>query len=483
MSLWLRRPAADRYLVAILILLTVSKGLIWIGLMPIWKIADEPSHFDNIQYRAETLRVPVSDGGKIDKILSPGASAEVRESWETSKHYWRERYLKNTRLVPEEAVLEEWGKNPLKRRTHGQSTALAYRGLYYNIAVVPYLMFKRSSVLTRVMAVRCLSLAFGVMAVLATFFSARLAFNSRSLAFAAGAMVALQPMESQMTAAVNNDAALIGFSAVVLYLQLRALMTLPRLPSLLLGIILGAAATMAGLAKPHGFAMLPGCALVTVLVLGRHLRASRAWLFSLAVWLPITVLVAPYIWSASRPVALPAVATAAGAASGEAVRPSFLEFLSSLDHNYRMYLVRSTWGQFGWLEYSIKGVWLDGLRLAGALVVLGLLTAGVTRVLWPPGKALWFSTRAVVFSAATGAGVVLFILYAEYRFRLIGVVGLIQGRNFLFGLPAMAVVVCAAYGALVPARFRTLSAAALVTMALSLQVAAWVLIAGYHNGR
>ncbi len=283
-----------------------------------------------------------------------------------------------------------------------------------------------------------------------------------------------------MTAAVNNDAALIGSTALVFYLQLRVLMTLPRLPSLLLGVILGAAATLAGLAKPHGFAMLPGCALVTVLVLARHLRAPRAWLFSLAVWLPVAVLVAPYVWSSSRPIALPSgPASASGAA---AAQPGFLDFLSSLDDGYKFYLVRSTWGQFGWLEYSIDGNWVDRLHLAGTLVALGLVTAAVTRILWPPGKALWFSPRAVLFSVATAVGAVLFILFAEYRFRLIGIMGLIQGRNFLFGLPAMAVLVCAAYGAMVPARFRTLSAAALVTMALSIQVAAVVFIAGYHNG-
>jgi hypothetical protein len=52
----------------------------------------------------------------------------------------------------------------------------------------------------------------------------------------------------------------------------------------------------------------------------------------------------------------------------------------------------------------------------------------------------------------------------------------------LVGLPAFALAAAAGYGALVPARFRTLSAAALATSAAALHMDAIVCIFRYHYG-
>ncbi|MGZ3438380.1 MAG: hypothetical protein ACXVDD_02645, partial [Polyangia bacterium] len=135
-----------------------------------------------------------------------------------------------------------------------------------------------------------------------------------------------------------------------------------------------------------------------------------------------------------------------------------------------------------WLEYAIAYYWIETTRLIGTVASVGLVTAIVTSVLVDPKEKLWLRLDGLLFCVGTVCIAVLFVLYAEYRFRLIGLHSVIQGRSFLFALPPAAVAVAGCYGALVPARFRTLSAAALVTGALCMHLGALMFIGRYHYG-
>src|SRR5262249_40620416 len=96
--------------------------------------------------------------------------------------------------------------------------------------------------------------------------------------------------------------------------------------------------------------------------------------------------------------------------------------------------------------------------------------------------ARWLSLLGHLFSLATALFGLAFIFFAEYRFRRLGIIGVIQGRNLLFVMPPLAVTAVASYGALVPARFRTLSAAALATAAVGLHAAALICIFRNYYG-
>src|SRR5689334_2887733 len=97
--------SSTRLAVVALVALTLTKGLVWVGVVPVWKNADEPAHFDNLQYRAEHLAAPRPTGEPIDKVVSPTASHELRESWKATQKYWRDKYLKQQRVVAEETLL------------------------------------------------------------------------------------------------------------------------------------------------------------------------------------------------------------------------------------------------------------------------------------------------------------------------------------------------------------------------------------------
>ena len=469
----------ERAMLALLAILTVTKGLVWMSAFPPFKIADEPSHFENVQFRAEHGRAPAFDptAKPEGKVIHEGAAPEVKLLWNRTNAYFRGDYLRGAPTVPDEATLEGLAKIPEGREGDGQISSMAYPGFYYAAGVLPYLLFSTSSVVTRIFAVRCLSLFFGLVAVLATYLAARQVFDDRSLAFAAAVLVAMQPMESQMTVAVNNDAAVIGLSAVIFYLQLRFLARAPELPRTSAALLLATLAGLNILAKPTGYAMVPGCLVVLAALLGPQLRSRRAWWLAGGATLAFALVGGIYTIIQYRAGHLiPGLSTP----HAPQAPTSFLSFLDRLDTDYADYLLKSAWGQFGWLDYSLPGEWLDRLYRVGALAKLGFLVLMVTRLLWPPNARFWIATGTLAFTVGTALFSVLFILFAEYRFRVVGFFGVIQGRNFLFALPAFAILVTACLGSLVPARYRPVTAAAIATGAIALNLAGLTTVLNFN---
>ena len=461
----------------LLTVLTLVRAAVWIGVHPVFQIADEPAHFDNIQFRAEHYGPPRYDGTgrRIPKVMHEGAAPEVKKLWFAliPKHYFSRPHDND----PLEDELSALARTTAGRDTDGQAPAIDYPGLYYNLMVPVYRLYETSSVVSRIMAIRCFSALFGLIAVLATYLAARRVITDELLCFVAAAFVALQPMESQMTGAVNNDAGVIGFAALLFYFQLRALAELPRFPSVatLAGLILSAACLV--LTKPTGYGMLPGVGVVTLAVLVVHWRDRRVQLVcAIGVGLALAILV-------NGRLNLAAMLPGDTENVGQYGHSDFDSFLQSLDAQYLDYLLRSSWGQFGWLDYSIHMNWLPRLRLVFGLMQVGTVVAFATHALRPLGRRFWLRGSLLGFSIGTVASGVAFILYVEHRFRLTGIMGVIQGRNFLFVLPAFAIWLVAAVGALVPRRMRGITAALLFIGAVAFNVASLTTVVHHHYVR
>src|SRR5262249_23161324 len=103
----------DRLTLGALLLIALLRSLTWMAAYPVLKIADETSHFDNVQYRAEhRLRRAVQGPAQIDKVLGHGAAMELRRAWAATNHYFRDSFLRGRRIVPEEKELAERALNP-----------------------------------------------------------------------------------------------------------------------------------------------------------------------------------------------------------------------------------------------------------------------------------------------------------------------------------------------------------------------------------
>jgi hypothetical protein len=461
--------------VALLVLVTGLKGLIWVGLIPLFMVADEPAHFDNVQFRAEHHTAPERGEKRIPKVMHEGAAPEVLLLWRTTipKDYYYRSHAKD--LTP--MKLESMAPDPKQRDTDGQAPAIDYPGLYYKLAVPFYRAFLESSVVTRIAAVRMLSWLFGLCTVLFSYFAARLVIVDPVLALVAGLLVALQPMASQQTAAVNNDAGMIGVAAALFYYQLSTVAALPGLPKLSSLVGLGLCSVLLVAMKPTGYGILPGVPVALAIVAFSH-RNDRRVRRVAVLGLALAVVAGVVLWQ--RGFTLDRVLPGDAAQPGAYGKPHFLEFLRSLDATYVEYLLRSAWGQFGWLDYSMSFTWLPHLRSVYWLIQVGSVVAIATWSLRAPDRPFWFRGLLFLFSAGTVLVGVAFILYVEHRFRLTGVLGVIQGRNFLFVIPAFGIWCIVSLAALVPARYRSLTAAMTLTGALCLHAAGIMTVLRQH---
>ena len=492
-----------------LVCVGLFKGLFWAALMPPWKVADEPAHFDQIQYRSERMEAPTVKRGGLHPVINPGASVELRRSWDVSQHLFRSGYYRRTGVAREERELAALARDRDNRVTDGQMPAINYPGTYYNLAVPAYLTFQRRSILTRLYAIRALSVLFGIVIILCTYFTARMAIESRALAVAGALVVALHPMESQMTAACNNDVGLMLWSALSLYLLARIARRLPELPKPWEAVAVGLTCGLTVMTKNQGVALLPLIGTVAAITVLVNLRKWRAWALASAAMLTLLVSGYPQIkenfgaympsltaFLKPAPPAPPAPAAPAARplAPGEHVAaspppppppapevPTFGEFMDNYHPNWKEYLFKSFWGNFGWLEYALSGAWLARLHKVATFFWAGSLALAILAFARPRQERRWFDARVSLLCGAMVAVDVCIVMYAEYYAQTrLSLSGVIQGRNFLFGVPALGVLIAAGMGSLVPARLRPLVAGIIILGMLALHIAAIVTIARYN---
>ena len=223
---------SDRRLAGILAAATLLKGMFWIALMPAFKIADEPSHYENIQYRGEYLETPHFVGNEpFGTTIHNGSPADVRLVWQRSNQLFRNRYVSGVRSVHEEQVLREMAQerlDPARERANDvgrlSRLLLRYRRPHLRGIQTHQLPDAHRRGALRVADVRHHGRRRDLLRGTAD-------HELAALAVAAAMFVMLQPMESQMTAAVNNDAGVIGLAAVLFYLQIRFLVGRPRFPT------------------------------------------------------------------------------------------------------------------------------------------------------------------------------------------------------------------------------------------------------------
>src|SRR4051812_5404056 len=136
--------------IVLLVILSLAKGAVWIGALPPLLVADEPAHFDDVQFRAETGAAPSQDGSgrPLARAMPNDAAPELRRLWSDTlgKAYYRTSHAGSTLA----GRLDEYGKLPSERATKGQTTAMAYPGVYYRTAVPFYLAFQSCSIVTRI---------------------------------------------------------------------------------------------------------------------------------------------------------------------------------------------------------------------------------------------------------------------------------------------------------------------------------------------
>lgn len=258
--------------------LFVFRGLVYLGVTPVWEGFDEHQHFAYVQMVAEQGRLPVP--GR--EAVSGEVAASLRLlplPWElkdsglglTHDEYWRlsgeERRARQAALrsIPPAARREPAGTdNPHLRLYETQQPPL-----YYVLAAGPYRLFRDAGLLERVYVLRLFSLLLASAAVPLLFLSARRVFGDGTLAAWTAAAAVCMPEWMMDVARVGNDALAVCLMSALVWLSL-AWEKLSLRQCLAVGLLLGA-----GLLTKAFF--LPVVPALVVLAVVRLRRAGRNW--------------------------------------------------------------------------------------------------------------------------------------------------------------------------------------------------------------
>lgn len=196
---------------ALLLLLTLLKGLAWSVIVPPWHAPDEITHFTYAQI--------IERFGVLHPSPGNWLNAEIGSSWDLAQ-------IHPVRYDPSKILDLSDRKTISGRIVDLNDPALKYKyvyddglyfpfyrnftfshpPLYYLLNSAVQALFENQTILVRILAERWLSALLGVVLTALAFRGGRLVFQNDAWALLIATLVAFQPMASFMTAVVNNNA-------------------------------------------------------------------------------------------------------------------------------------------------------------------------------------------------------------------------------------------------------------------------------------
>jgi 4-amino-4-deoxy-L-arabinose transferase-like glycosyltransferase len=463
----------------LLVLFVVAKGLLWTAIIPPFQSPDEPGHFAYAQFMAESHGIPIRDNTRFgDTNLT---SEEVR-SLGVAMHI--NAYAFGDRSDYGPAGREQFdalaGLSGVDDDPHGNGPAAGYTPVYYAPAAALYALWN-ARVDQRVQIVRWWSIALGVVLALAVFAIGRRLFpGSEAVAIALAVAVSAQPMISQQSAVVNNDAMVIACGAVCLLLALDLLRAVPE-RGRRLAFWSAFALGLTVLAKSFGVVLVPVVFLGWLVGRMRTQKADRPPLIREALGAAAGLAVTYGAWAIiARSIGFKSATL--GDFSSDGLAHPLSGYLRLLKHDsfqfIRANLVDQLWGVFGWLRAPLPRWILTSIGwltlvvgvIAIVWVVRGLLDA-LRRVRtrdWAGFDLDGTTVGAMLLGTIVGTVVLLYAI--EFTIYRINGDYVLQGRYFLVMLPALLLLPVMAVPRLVPRLSATVVSTAIAVGMVALNV-------------
>jgi 4-amino-4-deoxy-L-arabinose transferase-like glycosyltransferase len=409
-----RIPRAAR----ICALIAVLNALLWAIIVPPFQVPDEIAHVGYTQYFAETGKLPSSDPGdmystELDRTIS-GLDLYFVVGNRADKPPW-------SVVQQQQLDREENGR----RDDGGKYTvAVSNPPLYYGIEAVAYHLIPGSTTLTRLYAMRVVSVLMAGLTVLLVFFFLRELLPGTPWAWTAGSLaVAFQPMFGFESGGVNNDNLLYLCSAALFYALARAFRRGLDTRS---GVLIGASLGLGLITKFTMAAFAPAAAAAVLWLVWRATPEKRAaalrgmgWAAALTFG-PFLVyaLLNATVWGRGL------LTNAAGTApAGPNARPVNLR--QEISYMWQLFLPRlpfmddtfpnaqplwDTWftgfnGRFGWLDYAFPASFYRWIFWLVYLPIIGLAVAALVR--WRAALRRHLAELAVYALAVVGLVVVI----------------------------------------------------------------------------
>ena len=438
----------------LLLAFVVVKGVLWSVLIPPLLGVDEGAHVAYAQFMAVDHAIPKRGSPKGELgIYSEELTAATR-IFHQGDVARSDRADYGAAADADRQTLDDTAG---QEHANGDSPAAGYTPAYYAVPALIYLATP-GGLDVKLAAMRLWSVALGAVTVYFAVRMARLLFAGReSAALLLGAAVALQPMLSQQTSIINNDAGTIAAGAACAYL---AVLLTARERSRWVPAAAGFAFGMGLLMKPLGVAFAPALLLAWIVGRRRGCRPAPWW------WEALTaaagVVLTYGVWF------LFSVAFGYAGVSlhdqTPGVRGPRLFYDNLADHGFkavRANWIDQFWGNFGWINTpfprAVQGIITGAVLVGVAIVVVWSVVflrdlfvgwRGRGPLLDPAQADLAWGTAACV--AIVGATLAeLYILMYEWFVR-VGDLSFIQGRYGLMTVPAVLVLPAVALRRLVP---------------------------------
>jgi hypothetical protein len=435
--------APPRYRVVILLGFCLLKGLLWSITLPPLEGPDEGAHYAYAQFMAEDRAIPRRGAshaglGPYSPELDRANRLLHRDSPAPGN---RPDFGPGTRGADEGRFT-----SGISRHSGGSGPAAGYSPAYYAPAALLY-RAAPGPTYVRIATMRLWSVALGLLSVwLALLIGRRLFPESEGAALALALGVALQPMFSQQTAIINNDALVIAGGCLCLFVAMKlAEPEASRWLPLLGGLALGAAL----LGKPFGLALAPVVAFGWLVGWLRTTpRTWKAWpvalaRFGLGVASTYGLWVAAAVLFGYPPTSLSDLPSAPGSRSlHDYVHVMKLDNYQALKLDW----VDRFWGYFAWLDLPLPRWVYSSLRWATLLVIvlvamwlMHVVAAAAIRLrrgrAREPLRASVVPTLVCLLAIASTLGLLHFIEFQG--FVRTARADIIQGRYGLMVLPAV----------------------------------------------
>lgn len=200
------------------------KGLIWTWSIPPFLAPDELPHFAYTQYLVEEKEIP-KNTGKIAPLVTT-----MSEELEMAAKLTQERHLSisfSHMIYPDdyEPVPNEFNNySRTVNRENYKNSAAIYSPFYYAMEAIPYIMGYKLDFFSRFYLMRMFSLIFLFITLIYSYKAALLVSGEKIFAITAAIIVSLMPsINSSSFGGINNDAALIAFSQILIYWMLKTI--------------------------------------------------------------------------------------------------------------------------------------------------------------------------------------------------------------------------------------------------------------------
>lgn len=241
-----------KFWVIFLLIITLTKGLFWVFVVPIFQAPDEPQHYSYVQYLAEKRSLPYIKELKFQPSERLAQQMKILETEQIAHnpHIQHSYYRQAADFHPHQLLQHAATLDP----TPGEYNYVHnYGPLYYLVNLPLYFLFEPDLV-KQVYAMRILSLLMSCVTVILAFLIVRkLPHLGDHFALPAALFISFLPQFSFVAGSINNDNLIILWFTIFFYLAVNWLDKTLDLKKIL---TLAAFALLAFLTKTQGVFLL-----------------------------------------------------------------------------------------------------------------------------------------------------------------------------------------------------------------------------------